>query len=363
MSLTVRERSPVAVGLISIVLIAMGMYLAFSINRFEGLRGVYTVSADLEDAAGLQAGNEVRVAGVKVGKVVEVALTPDAARVKMEVGDDVRLPVETRLEVKLKTLLGQKYIELRFPRPYLEAASGGADPSGATEGYLEPGDVIPMSQTEIPFEIHQAATQGTAVLQEIDKPALQRMLSVLAGTVDVSKQELRRALTEVSRATAVLDANEQGISDLLRNTRRVTGTLAQSDDELEGILSSSADVLGVLAERRSTTSSLLAATDALSADLGLLIQLVRGDVQVGAADLNLVLAAVEDELASVETAIAELGTAQEMFAQQLLFGRFVEGHICAITTEDTCVPSGSPEIPGIPVKGQQPPAGSSGDPQ
>nr|MBA2599551.1 MCE family protein [Actinomycetota bacterium] len=87
-----RERSPLVVGLLSLVLIAAGVGLAFSINRFEGLRGVYTLSADLQDAAGLQPGNEVRVAGVKVGQVKSLRLAPGAARVIMEVERDVRIP-------------------------------------------------------------------------------------------------------------------------------------------------------------------------------------------------------------------------------------------------------------------------------
>jgi hypothetical protein len=71
-------------------------------------------------------------------------------------------------------------------------------------------------------------------------------------------------------------------------------------------------------------------------------------------DLSSVLLAAESELASIEAAISELGTAQEMFARPLQFGRFTEGHVCAVTSEDTCVPNGTPEEPGFPVLGRQP---------
>jgi hypothetical protein len=43
-----------------------------------------------------------------------------------------------------------------------------------------------------------------------------------------------------------------------------------------------------------------------------------------------------------------------MFAQPLQFGRFIEGHVCAVTSESTCIPSGTPTDPGIPSKGTQP---------
>ncbi|MEA2461875.1 MAG: phospholipid/cholesterol/gamma-HCH transport system substrate-binding protein, partial [Actinomycetota bacterium] len=80
-----RERRPWLVGIVSLILLSIAVGFAFSVNRFEGLRGVYSVSADLSDAAGVQAGNEVRVAGVKVGHVTGVTLRPRAARIEMEI--------------------------------------------------------------------------------------------------------------------------------------------------------------------------------------------------------------------------------------------------------------------------------------
>lgn len=350
-----REMRPTVVGLISIALIVAGLGGAFSINHFQGLRGVYEISADLTDAAGLQSGNEVRVAGVKVGKITDVSLTPTAARVTMEIGSDIQLPRETRVEVKLKTLLGQKFIDLQYPKGYVAAASGGADPSGATAGYLSKGDVIPLAQTSVPFEMYEAANEGTAVLEEIDKQSLRQMLAVLGDTVSGSKEELGGALVALDRAADVLEPKSKDISSLLRNSRNVTQTLGDEGQNIEGILSRGANVLETLADRRSTLNSLLEATNDLTLDLGLLIRDARGDVNLGVADLNTVLASLEAETESLDAALAEIGTAQEMFAQPLQFGRFVEGHVCVVTSADTCVPKGSPTDPGTPTRNQQPP--------
>lgn len=349
-----RERRAWLVGITCLVLIAAGVTAAFSINRFQGLRGVYTLSADVADAAGLQAGNEVRVAGVKVGTVKRVELTEDAARIDMEVQDDVRIPVETSLEVKLKTLLGQKFVDLQMPRAFVEAAAAGGDPASATEGYFDAGDVIPLDQTSVPFEIYEAANEGTAVLEEIDKQALRDLIEVLDETVGASKEELGRALDAVGDAGDVIAHNSAPLKRLLRQSAELAGTLEESGSDIDGILLRSADVLNVLAERRAAISSLLAATEDLSRNLGVLIRASKGSIEVGTADLNSVLALAAGELETIERSLAELGTAQEMFGQPLRFGRFVEGHVCSITTADTCVPSGSPEDPGLPVHGTEP---------
>lgn len=349
-----RERRAWLVGITCMVLIAAGVAGAFSINRLQGLRGVYTLSADVRDAAGLQPGNEVRVAGVKVGTVKRVELAPEAARVEMEIQDDVRIPVESSLEVKLKTLLGQKFVDLQMPRAYLEAATEGSDPDDATQGYFEPGAVIVLDQTSVPFEIYEAANEGTEVLAEIDKKALRELIEVLDETVGASKEELGRALDAVGDAGEVLADNSAPLQRLLRQSADLTGTLGESGSDIDGILLRSADVLNVLANRRATISSLLGATEDLSKNLGVLIRASKGSIEVGTADLNSVLALAAGELETIERGLAELGTAQEMFGQPLRFGRFVEGHICSITTADTCVPSGSPENPGLPVEGTEP---------
>jgi len=349
-----RERRAWLVGIVSIALIAAGLGFAFSINNIPALRGVYRISAELKDAAGLQSGNEVRVAGVKVGRVVGIRLSPKAAVIDLEIENGVEVPQETQLEVKLKTLLGQKFVDLQLPASFVRSASDGGDPSGSTTGLLTDGDVIPLDQTRVPFEIHQAATEGAAVLEKIDKRSLRRLFAVLGDTFGASSGELRRALSSLDEAGSVLSGKSREISAVLRSAEKATGTLAASDIDLEGILSRSAEVLGTLAERRSEISSLLAATNDLAQNLGLLVQAVRGTVQLGVADLNSILLTAEGELDTIEVVLEELGIAQEMFARPLSFGRFVEGHACAVTTADTCVPHGTPEDAEVPQHGAQP---------
>lgn len=349
-----RERRPWLVGVIGIVLIATAVAGAFSINKLPQLRGVYRLSADLKDAAGLQPGNEVRAAGVRVGRITDISLTPDAARIEMEIEQDVEIPVETRLEVKLKTLLGQKFVDLQLPRAYVEAASRGRDPDVTTEGYLAEGDVIPRNQTSLPYEIYQAANAGTEILSKIDKRSLRRLLEVTGDVVGASKDELRAALTGIDRAGTVLRRNGESISVLLRNANRLSGVLAKNDRNLDGIFRRASEVLGTLADKRARISSLLAATNSLTGDLGLLIRSARGSLRTGTADLASLLTAVEGELGSLDDALDELPVSGRLFARPTFFGRFIEGAVCAVTIEDTCIPEGTPQNPGLPIAGIQP---------
>ena len=94
-----RERSPITVGLVSVAVLVVLMGFAFSLNRFTFFRGVYDVSADFADAAGLTPENEVRVAGLKVGKVKSVELAAPAKgvtdRVRVVMDDGTGQPTST----------------------------------------------------------------------------------------------------------------------------------------------------------------------------------------------------------------------------------------------------------------------------
>ena len=354
------ERRAWLVGAISIVLISFLVTLAFSVNRFEALRGVYRLEADLKDAAGLIPGNEVRLAGVKVGTVKTIELTDESARIVMEIQDDLQIPLETRLEVKLKTLLGQKFIELQFPRTYLTSVDSENDVPGVTAGFFEEGDIVPLEQTRIPYEIYQAANEGTAVLADIDKKAVRKMLDALTNVVGRSKEELRAALTGVNEAGKVLKGKNSEISRLLTNLEAVSGTLSDGRGDISNILQRSSRVLQTLAQRRETIGTLLAATNDLAENLALLLKTAGQPIEEGTADLNSLMLMLEEELDTIDVALDELPRAQEMFARPLAFGRFVEAHICAVTTEDTCVPNGTPTNPGLPARGTQPQSTSGG---
>ena len=137
-----RERNPVAVGAAGLVALAALMVGAFQIDNLPVLTGATSYRAAFRDASGLAPGNEVRVAGVKVGKVTGVGLaragTGVYVRVDFRVDDaDVHLGRETGATIRIKTVLGQKYLALA--------------PSG--QGKLADGAEIPLNRTAAPFDV------------------------------------------------------------------------------------------------------------------------------------------------------------------------------------------------------------------
>lgn len=129
----VKDRSPVAVALVGLLALALLAALAYNVERLPLVGGGTTYTADFSEAAGLGDGDEVRVAGVKVGQVTGVAL--DGAKVKVTFKvQDAWVGDRSTAAIAIKTLLGEKYLAL--------------DPLGSRA--QDPGARIPLTRTTSP---------------------------------------------------------------------------------------------------------------------------------------------------------------------------------------------------------------------
>lgn len=123
------ERAELWVG--AAVLVAAAGFLLWSTSgSWQGVSaGRYELRAAFPNVDGIEAGTDVRVAGVKVGRVSGVTLDPQTylAEARLALPSDIQLPTDSAALIQSDGLLGGAYIELQ--------------PGGAPEN-LAPGDEI-----------------------------------------------------------------------------------------------------------------------------------------------------------------------------------------------------------------------------
>jgi phospholipid/cholesterol/gamma-HCH transport system substrate-binding protein len=85
-------------------------------HRWPGRPGpdTYTLTASFDDVTGLLVNDNVKVAGVPVGKVTGVEVEEGQAVVRMEIDADQTLPADSAAAVRWRNLIGQRYVYL-FP--------------------------------------------------------------------------------------------------------------------------------------------------------------------------------------------------------------------------------------------------------
>jgi phospholipid/cholesterol/gamma-HCH transport system substrate-binding protein len=316
-----RERSPMIVGMISILSIALATTFSFFIDRIPALKQAYVVQAEFKDASGVTAENQVRVAGIKVGTVTEVELATDRVLITMEIDNGIEIPNDSFAEIKLATLLGTKFVDLE--------AKGG-------EPFLEDGDLIPLERTTVPYEIYQASNQGTNVIEDLDGEALNDMLVELTKLTKISQEEIGQALEGLNELGAGLSEKDEDLRSLLSGANDLTDLLSDEGDEIVRLIDSSNAVLGSLAEKREEVQSLLAATNIMARDVTALVRDNRANLDSILGDLHRALVVLSQNVQHLDQALEYAGPSSRYFGSVFTQGPWGDIYTCAIILSETC---------------------------
>lgn len=329
-----RERNPIRIGIASIAILAAMLGVVFYLKDLPFVANEYRLVAEFADAAGLGPENEVRVAGIKVGKVTGVELERDRVIVEMDIKDGVEIPADSTAEISLKTILGTKFV-------VINARGSGK--------LLKDGDRIPLAQTTIPFEIYQIANTAVDLLTDVDGKLLNDSFDALA---DITADPNRNLARTVEGAADVLDSfagKGASVDALIQKGEQILDTLDRSAPEIQAILRNTNTVLKVLAERRTTVQQLLRNTELLARQLASLLKEKRPQLDAILDDLHATLKIVDASLAEVEEAIRLLGPSSEAFARIAWNGRWAS--ICTMALGASLLP---PPLPTDVELGQGP---------
>ncbi|MFF3916079.1 MCE family protein [Streptomyces sp. NPDC001852] len=233
-----------------------------------------TYHAVFTDVTGLETGDDIRVAGVRVGQVEDIRIKDRTlAEVTFTVTEDRPLLASTHAVVRYRNLVGQRYIAL----------TEGAGDATAT---LRPGSTIPLSRT-------QPALDLNALLNGF-KPLFAAL----------SPSDVNQLATEIIQT---LQGEGGTVNSLLAHTASLTGTLADRDQLIGSVIDNLNTVLQTLDKRGSRFSGLLTqlrrVISGLSADRGPI-----GESLVGIGDLTQVTAGLlKDARPPLKDDIAGLG--------------------------------------------------------
>ena len=100
--------------------------LAYEAADIKG-NGGYEIIAEFGSTGGLSVGDDVRISGIKVGRITEQSLDPItySARIAMAIAPDIEIPVDSSARITAASLLGGNYLEL-MPGAEDEMLAAGA---------------------------------------------------------------------------------------------------------------------------------------------------------------------------------------------------------------------------------------------
>jgi phospholipid/cholesterol/gamma-HCH transport system substrate-binding protein len=306
-----RSVSPAAVGVVGVIVAFLVLLAAFRIDDLPFIGGGATYSAAFRDASGLAEGNEVRVAGVKVGTVRAVELARHGGtpyvRVTFRV-KGVSLGDQTGATIRLKTVLGQKFLAL-------------------TPGGTGTVDEIPLSRTASPFDVLEAVQGLAGTLDQIDTQQLAAAFTVLSQTFADTPESVKASLTGLSRLSQTIASRDGEIRELLAHAKTVTGVLAERDEDFRKLIASANLLLDEVRHRKDAIHELLVTTTELADQISGLVRDNRAQLAPALQRLRTVVGVLQRNKTKLEATLTSLAPFVTAFANVVGNGRWFDSYV------------------------------------
>lgn len=312
-----RERNPVPIGIAGIVVIGLVLFLAFNAANLPFIGGGATYHADFSEAGGIKVDDDVRIAGVKVGKVTGIGLDGPKVKIDFRVTDgDVRFGSQTGASIRIKTLLGQKYLSL-------EPRGDDRMPADAT---------IPLTRTVSSYDVVDAFSDLASTTERIDVTQLSTALDTMATEFKDSPEYVRSALSGLTRLSRTVASRDEQLRNLLAAANNVSGTVASRNAVFEQLIKDADLLLQELAARRQAIHTLFTNTSAMAQQVTALVRDNRTQLKPALEQLQKVLAVLQKHDQDLSNTLQAMAPFYRVFASTLGTGRWFDTYVANLTS-------------------------------
>jgi phospholipid/cholesterol/gamma-HCH transport system substrate-binding protein len=309
-------------GFIGLVLIVLVIAVGLQPQTLLAWATSLKYQAVFAEAGGLAVGNEVKVSGVTMGTVSDVALSHGKALVTFSLNSKVRLGSDSTAHIRTGTVLGARMLTL--------------EPAGP--GTMHAADTIPISRTSSPYSLTDATSEFTTNTAGTDFGSITQSLDTLSDTIDRIAPQLGPTFDGLTRLSQTLNSRNESLGTLLKSAADVTGILSKRSQQVNTLLLNANDLLGVLNDRRYAIVNLLTNTSALSQQLSGLVADNEKELAPTLAQLNSVTAMLEKNRDNIAKAMAGLAKYQVTQGESVNNGWYYNAFVGNLLPSQTLQP-------------------------
>jgi phospholipid/cholesterol/gamma-HCH transport system substrate-binding protein len=240
----------------------------------------------------------------------------------------------TRAAIKIKTLLGDKFLAI--------------DPQGTRP--QNPSQPIPLSRTTSPYDVTQAFNGLGQEVSQINTVQLGKSLETLSEAFSGTPPYTRSALRGLASVSQAIASRDNQLSGLLAGAKNVTGALAGEDARFAKLLGDGNLLLAELRQRQAAIHALLTGTQALAIQLSGLVTDNQAKLGPALQALNQVTTVLEANQANLKKALALAGPYYRLLGNALGNGRWFDTYLCGIIPKSYLPPGTGPSTGCEPPK-------------
>lgn len=327
-----RRKPPVAaVGLAGFLAVTLGTtaILVATIAGTAPTDGI-TYRAVFSDATRLLPGDDVRIAGVKVGRVREVSLGDgNTARVSFSVRQTVRLPKSTVAAIRYRDLVGSRYISLID------------DPQVGRPGTLSAGAELPLAQTKPAVDLTTLLDGFQPLFSVLDPKQVNRLAGQIVATLQGEGGNVAAILASTAGISNAVAGRDEVVGRVISNLNAVLGTVNGRDTELRGLIDDLTSLSQAMAADSQVIGGALDGIEAMTTSTAGLLHDIRPPLTRDLASLNVAAREFAKTRGDLQELLDRLPIKLNAFTRAGSYGSYLNFFVCSLDIRLT--------LPGLPT--------------
>ncbi len=316
-------------GIAAFVALSVTLTLLVVNTLAQGQGDRTTYVAEFTDASGVSAGDEVRMAGVRVGRVESRELHDGVARVRFSVDVGQTVHTDTTVRIAYLNLLGHRYLAL--------------EPGQARASVQEPHDTIGTDRTAPALDLTELFNAFKPLFDTLDPADVNRVAEQVVAAAQGQEGVVASLTTEVADLTNHLADREAVITSVVANTTTVMSTLDDRRAELSAVIDGLSTLVDGLASDASQIDSAVVAVDELAVSVADLVSGIGPPVTAALTSMATVGQTMVGGIDELEAAMTDLPTMLDAYARSMSYGSHLNIYICSLSI----AVQGEPLIPDI----------------
>jgi phospholipid/cholesterol/gamma-HCH transport system substrate-binding protein len=263
----------------------------------------------MPDVTGLLVNDDVKVAGVRVGKVTGIKIERGKAIVSFQVKEGIELRRSTQIGVRWRNVLGQKYLYL-YP---------------GTKGRVLPkGSKLPASQSVRGADVGEFLNAVSPILRAIDPAKANAFVRSLNEALDGNEDKVRGLLSDTADISKELGGSDEQIGSLIENLDTVVGGLADRDQDLNTAVTRFQTLSAGLAANNDDLQLLVERFASVQEKLNELVTDNRTDIDATVDDLGAIARVLHDHRDDLDEALATLPQGLRVYDSISSYGQWFQ---------------------------------------
>jgi phospholipid/cholesterol/gamma-HCH transport system substrate-binding protein len=280
-----------------------------------GFGGKKQYKAVFGDVTGLLPGNEIRIAGVRVGAVDDISLDDrQLALVTFSLEDGRELPASTIARLRYRNIVGERYVAL-------------TEGPGSAERLPE-GSTLPLAQTRNALDLTVLFNGFRPLFQALDPQSMNQAAFELIQTLQGEGGTLESLMARTASLTNTIADRDEVIGRVLVNLEKVLETVDERGSELGDLIVQLRRLAAGFAEdRKAIGGSLDGISDLTTATAGLLTD-IRPPLAADVKQLRRLAVQLDENKARIDSTLKRLPPKLDLIVGTATYGSFFNFFLC-----------------------------------